>query len=252
MGSHSETNTISFADARTAGDAMEHAVRKWYDGEYYSRSHNASPASSPQHPMMTREAASVGLWDYEAMPVNSGQSVIIPICSAADTVTKTTKRRLTVTAAELAKLRGGAHSILDRARAEFGPTVVKVDVIALPKPRMAVAAATDGKAVTRYAVAHADQYNSQGYMTSEGRTIGEPYTSQSDARAAAINLVNANPQVASLVVRAVIVRESGNTNLVTISRPEPDTSQITLDVTTSEVKPGAKQSDWLVSFNVHT
>jgi hypothetical protein len=110
----------------------------------------------------------------------------------------------------------------------------------MPKAKKAAAVATVGKAVTRYELVYGS-----------GRVSATTYDTQADARAAALTAFTDNPNVSRVAVRAQVQREDGNTELVVIERPEEETVEVTVDVTTSAPKAGAVQSAWLVGFDYH-
>jgi hypothetical protein len=240
MGHQTETAYVNLATASTADRAIRDAVSDWNANER-NRYEDARDGHSDKHPMMTPAAAerSMGEAGFE---VRDGKSVAIPVCAADDAVEKVTKRKLTVTATDLSSYRrGNTWEFSERIRKEFGPTVIGSKVIVLPKARKAVATATDGKASTQYVVSQPG-----------GRGSGTFHATQSAARAYAIRVLNENPTISDLEVTAVIVRDTGNLALVTITRLEAEVNEITVEVTTSEPKTGAKQAGWFVGFDYHS
>jgi hypothetical protein len=151
--------------------------------------------------------------------------------------------RLTVDAVLLSDLRTSSQDfrLLELARTVFGNAVTNVSAVTLPRARKAVAAATEGKSVTRYELV-------------EGRTRipATTYDTKAAARTAAINLIDSGTRYRRIAVRAVVQRETGNGDLVVIERPEAELTEITVNVTMSVPKAGAVQSGWTVGFSCHT
>ena len=252
MGHHAETWTIPLTEARTAEEALTAAVWRWRDDEDTAPSHGCRSGTIRKRQMMT-ELVATRAEGSEGMNVFDGESLVIPVCSEADSVERIIKRKITVTGAQLASIRGRNSQVTyNLARAALGPTVVSAKASALPKARKAVAAATEGKAVTRYTVVTVDRVSPEGWRVDGGQIIGHAHASQAEARAAALELVNTDARYSSLGVRATITRDSGSLDLVRVDRPEADSSEVTLDVTLSTPRAGAAQTAWVVSFDVHT
>ncbi|QNE48595.1 hypothetical protein F1C58_16170 (plasmid) [Glaciihabitans sp. INWT7] len=240
MGHNTETSFVAIAQAATPGLAIREAVNHWNDTER-NRYEDAREGHSDTHPLMTPAAAERSM-NEEPFRVYDGKSVAIPTCADADAVEKTTKHKLTVSAEDLVQFRrGNTWALTERLRKDLGHTVISFGIVSLPKARKAVATATEGKATTKYIVSFPG-----------GKTIGTYHDSQSEARAAALATVNADPTISALEVTALIVRDSGSRALVSITRPEAETNEITVNVTTSEPKIGAKQAGWLVGFDYHS
>lgn len=215
---------------------MDAAVRKWQDEE-------ADRWDDPRHgypglsPIASERAAYNLLEDDED---GRAESQIVPITS--DYTEKTSTVRLEVSAAELTELRQGSYwRLLEAGR--FGKAVVKVEIAQLPKPRAPRAVATEGKAVTLYRIVNGNGHPAQGFAPS--------YPSQADARSAAVDYMKENPACSELAVEAFIRRDTGKAALVTITRPEPESSTATFKVTTQTPKPKAKITGYIVAFDYH-
>jgi hypothetical protein len=188
--------------------------------------------------MMTALAAGWAASDHMIGPYDT-ETLVVPICADTDAFETTVKRTLTVTAVELERLRLDPNFLIPRARAEFGGAVIGATPVSLPRARRAVAVATEGRAVTSYEI-----------VTRELRRVGGLHPTQAAARAAAIDHVNGSNDYPHVDVRAVVTREDGNLNLVSISRGEPDTSDIVFNIVMSVPTARAKTVEWGVTYVV--
>lgn len=236
MGHSTHVAIIDIDQARTADEAIQVAVSQWRDEEHG----DAREGQSKTYPLMTEMAAQypAGGRGFE---VYDGVSVAIPICGADDVVDTTVKKTIEISSHLLMRVRKfGPGEFWETVRELGGVNVTRIMPGPLPKPQKPVAAATAGKAATKYFLAESD-----------GRRLGDYFDSQSAARAAGIALMNEHPNVASLEVRASIIRGDNDRALVSIKRMQPELVKMTIDITTSVPKPGAKQTGWHVSFDYH-
>jgi hypothetical protein len=189
-----------------------------------------------------------------AIPTDT-MSFIMPLCAAEDVVRTTVKVKVTAAASEMADLRarladGHNPERIASVRAaleQFGATVERVQVVAVPAPRKPVAKATGGKLITKYEVVQYRFWNDVRTVLASGNTMAE-------AKQAGIDLMAGDSTIGGLDVEAVVVRVGGAEKplpaLATISRPESNTV-VTIEVTTGVPKPGAKPDRYYVGFGVH-
>jgi hypothetical protein len=200
-------------------------------------------AGSSQRPLTTRAAAKNWL-DTNDEDINDSHSVIIPCVSEANSVSKTVKKSLSLTHDELVKLnsRGGVYSLSSKVAALFpDQEVISYKVTKSPARRKAVAEATKGKAVTKY-----------GLYNPEWNQLLSTWDTQTEARAEGLRLLNEpGTNVSQLSVEAVVIRDTGNKSLVNLSRPNPESGTVVVEVTVESVKPGASVHGWLVAFDYH-
>jgi hypothetical protein len=212
-------------------DILHAGIAEWSD-TLSDRHDSPEPGYVTMRELNSREAAGYSIGPDD---VHSGASVVVPVTTS--TITKTRNVKHTVTAEELKLLRRGVvYPYFDKQT--FGPHVTKIEVVALPKVRAPKAEATEGASVTKYVVIGA------GSVYATGNT-------QAEARAKAIELMKNKENISSLSIEARITRADGNPALVRITRPEPETSTVTLRVKTVEPKPGAKTEGYLVAFSYH-
>lgn len=200
---------------------------------------------------MTEKVAE--LWSTTpAGTVNQDRSTIVPILDEKDVTIMKKKVRIPATQAQVDSLRskswGTQWDLTEKvvaAAAQFGP-VASFAVSQLPKPKKAVAVATEGKAVTAYQVVTVPQDN-----FGQAKIVATK-TSQAEARAEALRLLNELGSVyVALEVRAIIVRETGSKALVSITRPALEDPTIEFEVTIHKPKASAKPVGWEVSFDYH-
>lgn len=239
MGHSTHSSIVGLDLASTARDAIHFAVQDWSHHER-DRHDNARAGWTENYPLMSPHAAKCAD-DNPGFEVYDGRSVAIPVCDEADTVEKTSKHKFQVSAEQLRQLRSGyLGNMWDDVREAHGSTVIGIRIASLPKLRKPQAAATEGKAVTRYFLSDIN-----------GRSVSKHFESQSAARTAGIAMMNEKPEISDLEVRAVVMRDGEGLALVSISRPKQELNEITLELTVSEPKPGAKQTGWQVFFDYH-
>jgi hypothetical protein len=236
MSGYGRTEIVSIDKAANAVAALNSIVELYRDGS--AGDGYVNEGSLIVCELLTPLAARWAASDHMVGPLET-ESMVAPACAEDDAVEKTMKQKIMVTAAELERLRNNPNALIDRVRVELGATVVAASPVSLPRARKAVAVATDGHALTSYEI-----------VTEDGRRIGDLHPSQAAARAAGIDLVNASTVHPTLHVRAAVTRDNGNQNLVTITRTEPDLTEVAFSVTTSEPRPGAEVATWCVSFIV--
>ena len=230
----------------SARTIMDTAVRKWYDEEA-ERYEDARQSYPGLRPIASKEVAQTTIEDHDS--IGDQVSKIIPL--TADYAEKTSTVRLTVTGEELADLRRGAHwALLQSGR--FGSDVVEVKIDSLPKPRAPRAEATPGKTITVYRITDSNGYPFRQNIGQSSDALTTPHPTQAAARAAAIDYMAANPKCSQLAVQAFVQRDTGSAALVTITRPEPESSTASFKVTTQKPKPSAKVTGYLVSFDYHS
>lgn len=220
------------------------AVADWRDDPDMDRGDSRSGSGSFA-PMLSARAADWYIATHHGLVVD--ESVVIPVAADKDVIVKSQDVRVEVDAALLTKLRSGDYTGMDKLReqlyATYGDALVTVELAKLPAARKPKAAATEGKAVTKYDVVGIQTWGQKYVLATED--------SQSEARATAIRLMTENDKLAELTVEARIVRENGSPALVTITRPEPETAAITVRVTTHKVREGAEPIHYVVAFDYH-
>jgi len=173
-------------------------------------------------------------------------AVIIPVFREEDTITTVEKIKVTFTGQELTKLHQDNYTedlVINKVEAIIGVGKVEsVQSFKLPAKRKPVATATEGKAVTKYEVA-----GDYGHIVAQG------FDSQADARAAALKLMEKETKYGALYVRAHIEREGegGGLNLVSISRPVPESVEIEVKANVVTAKPNAKIDKFFVAITVY-
>lgn len=225
---------------------LRYAVHKWQDED--AERWASENAGTPQ----LTEAMPMALVDHylggEADGVGSHRSLVIPIVD--DVVTKTVKAKVAVTAEQLASIRacvaagtGATHLIRDEIRTALG-AVVNPQITKLPAARKPVATATEGAARTRYQViATGAGFRANGVIAT--------CDTQAQARAAGIAAMEADERIVKVDVKAVIVRDSADGVLVTITRPASDAATVEVTAESVTVKPGAQPSAYVVAFDYH-
>jgi len=241
-----ELNLNELPERPSARTIMDTAVRKWYDQEA-ERYEDARQSYPNLRPISSRRAAQDAIEGPDS--IGDQASRIIPLTT--DYAEKTTTVRLTVTAQELAELRRGATWDLFHS-GRFGDHVTAVQIDSLPKPRAPRAEATPGKTITVYRITDSNGYPFRQNIGQSPDALTAPHPTQAAARAAAIDYMAANPKCSQLAVQAFVQRDTGSAALVTITRPEPESSTASFKVTTQKPKPNAKVTGYLVSFDYHS
>lgn len=235
---HSTATVILTKSALTSTlptDILSDAIAEWYQTE--SDRYDSARGGYPEmRPLATEKTADSSV---RANDVHDGRSIIVPFTD--EYTEKTATVRIEVTADELVDLRRGQLWRL-REEGRFGPHVLNVEIAQLPKVRAPKAVATEGKAVTKYRVQGANTFD---------RELKTSYDSQAEARSAAVEYMKRHPEVASLSVTALIVRDTGGAELVRITREEPELATATFKVTTQKPKAGARITGYLVAFDYH-
>ncbi|SDH49765.1 hypothetical protein [Microbacterium sp. 77mftsu3.1] len=194
--------------------------------------------------------------DWDAEPAYAAH--VFPIASADSVVTQTQTVKLTVPGHLLTTLHAGegygTYEIRGLLTEMFpASTLGDVTVVTLPKRSKPVAKATEGKAVTRYRIVPIDPI--RAHIPAAQYALNATYSSQSEARTVAVDLLTAHPALPNLAVEAVIVREREGGKLskalVTVTRPVPEDVQIGVKVTTHTVKPNATIERYEVTFGIH-
>jgi hypothetical protein len=201
------------------------------DVDYIERTQSMTPTAARRH-------------IYSAIDDLSSGAIIIPVFREEDITMTVEKIKVTFTGQELTKLYQDNYSedlIINKVEAIVGVGKVEsVQNFKLPAKRKPVATATEGKAVTKYEIA--GDY---------GNIVAQGFDSQADARAAALKLMEKETKHAALYVRAHIEREGDELNLVTISRPVPESIEIEVKANIATAKPNAKLGKFFVAYTVY-
>ena len=232
----------------THNDIIRAALDIWNEDEdeenyYYSPSVGRVNARE----LTTQEHAYALL--NNVLKVNSDNSVIIPVVAAKDAANVKKKFSLSVEGKHLVKSRRDVFSspdpIEEAVRKVAGPNLISFTITKRPKPRKAVATATEGKAVTKYQVV-GSIWGNGGYQVLAVKD------SQAEARAEALALLNAEGSTWNdLEIHAQVVREGNEKALVKLSRPIPEMVTIEVEATLAKVKPNAKRAGYVVAFDAH-
>lgn len=231
---------------------VDAAVRKWRDEEA-SRYDDERPGDGRLLPIMSPALARRFLDSETGRDIARADSAVIPIAAAADVVASTRTADVALSQGQLTQL---ARS--EGRRIEYGELLgtlaegvagaVWAEVAKLPRPAAPVAKATEGRMETRYEVV----------VPNRGLPLHHngipPYTTLSDARQAALEIVRANPAIASARVEAHAVRVNADDDrtrtLLEVSRPQREI-RAKARVGVETVKPGAVPESWLVAFDYH-
>ncbi|WP_282851501.1 hypothetical protein [Gulosibacter sediminis] len=81
--------------------------------------------------------------------------------------------------------------------------------------------------------------------------VGDSYSTLKEARDAGRELVE-HGEYTELVVKSKVLRGHNTDVLALISRPEPESSNVTLSVTTKTPKSGAPITGYACCFDVHS
>lgn len=245
-----ESITIPATPNMTSDEAIELAVIQLSHPDWVD---NSSIGEIDVLPKMTERQANLanGSDEYE---VFSWQSYLIPIVADSDSVTTTKTHTVPLTKKQLDSLRGmvsrgrtNDYTLTNYVKSLFGLDVVDWSVASLPTARKAVATATEGKAVTTYQVVSFTPWEGSPQL----QIVAEK-ESQAEARATALELMNADATYHRLAVRAKVNRESGEEDLVTITRPVPEESNVKLNITMTTVKPEATVVSYRFLFDYHS
>lgn len=219
--------------------------------EHYIHSCSAYMDTTPRS---TAEAVSLVEWAEnevigdERFIVSADRMVIIPVVADADVITTTKKVRVTLPAADIAKLRQIKWWANATVAKQVGGYMHAATPVKLPATRKPIATATEGKTVTRYAVVVSTAHGEYEYKDSKGNTL---FNSQSEARQVALEVAEKKEgSFISIHVVGKVVREDGNQSLVVITQPEKD-GVVEYEVTTKTVKPNAKVDGWMVFYDYH-
>lgn len=250
MGHHLYITDISAEAGMTPQKALNAAVGELSE-EYGNSVNGASISHVRNRSAVSRSVAVLMSREYEEMSVYTAE--VIPVVTANSVTVKHRKHKVVVNAEELALIRGYSNSshadgelqdtsgiIMDKLASELSD-IASITIAALPKAKKAVAAVTEGAAVTVYLVV--DAFNRQ--------IVSGNFPTQAAARAAGVELVNSGKaKEASVVAR--VIRDTGIPALVRITRPEPETATLTVTVTTETVKPKHVVDHYRVAFFYHS
>jgi len=237
----------------TARQLLSDAVGIWYDTEA-NRDDSENAGTPFLLPLMTPSQV-IRHQDSDAGRNNS-TSYIYPNVNPSGVKKVTKKMKLTVTGEQLALLRQQWHGglLLDLAYKAFGETVASVKIVKLPALRKSVAKATEGKTETLYYIYGITTSVFGDRATKNERLLSEGIPTMAAARAKALEFADteAGSKYAELEIRAVVVREGGNTALLTVSRPAPETATVDVEVTFETLLPKATFDSYTVVFDYHS
>jgi hypothetical protein len=171
-------------------------------------------------------------------------AVIIPVFRDEDITTTFEKFKVTFTGEDIIKMDRGYYTedlVIRKIEAIIGFGKVESTLgFKLPARDKPVATVAKGEATTKYEI-----------VGEHKQSITRGFISESDARAAAIELVEDEPEHGALSIRGYIETEGGDLDLVTISRPVPESIEVEVTAEVATAKPNAKLGNFFVAVTVY-
>jgi hypothetical protein len=253
MGHHNEilyveAKNFTVAEAASSAVIMRQAIDMFshdIQGDYWVGSGFFAP-------LMSRGSAETYIEAEENRSKVCNSGVVVPVVSDDNVVITTKKVKVELDGEMIRKLQsqawGSGWELFQMMYAVHGVHLTHAVLGKAPKPRRAVAVATEGNTKTMYSV---------GYVVRNQFTVVvDGFESQAAARAEAIRLVNSDApkevQFTDLEVRAYLTREGNERAIVKVSRPLTETAEVEVLLTFARPVIGAKPAAYVVGFDVHT